>query len=247
MTNITQFTETVAFSERHKPYRNIHKALRAQMMKTLLTVSQADPSEEAERLAASAAVDDLLGACLGHLEHEMTFIHPVLHERGVAAVGAFDDDHGSQKGVMARLRGLSASVREAKPAIARDVLYQLYLELSAFIGHNFEHMAEEESVLTHAVWQKISDAEILEVEGRIVASIPPEEAMWSVEWMAKSLNHAELVEVLRGMQAGMPPQVFGGVLALVKSCVKPSSLARLDRDLGLDRSEAAPAAPRLVA
>jgi hypothetical protein len=242
MTNITQFTETVAFADRQKPYRNIHKALRANMMKTLLTVSQADPHEEADRLAASASVDDLIDACAAHLEHEMAFIHPVLHERGVEAVGDFDDDHGSQRGVMTRLRRLSAAVRQAKPTAARETLYQLYLELSAFIGHNFEHMAEEESILTHAVWQKLTDAEIAEVEGRIVASLPPQEAMWGVEWMAKSLNHAELIEVLQGMKAGMPPQVFAGVLAMVKGCVRPSSLARLDRDLGLVEAE-----PRLAA
>jgi len=242
MTDITQFTETVAFADRQKPYRNIHKALRATMMKTLMTVSQADPYEEAERLAAAAAVDDLLHACAAHLNHEMTFIHPVLRERKVEVVGAFDEDHGSQEGVMKRLRGLSAAVRKATPVSAREILYQLYLELSAFIGHNFEHMAEEESILTHAVWQKLSDEEILELEGRIVASLPPQEAAWSVEWMAKSLNHAELLEVLQGMKASMPPQVFAGILTLVKGSVKPASLARLDRDLGLAETE-----PRLVA
>ncbi len=242
MTDITQFTETVAFTDRQKPYRNIHKALRATMTKTLMTVSQADPYEEAERLATAAAVDDLLHVCAAHLDHEMTFIHPVLRERKVEVVGAFDDDHGSQEGVMSRLRGLSAAVRKSTPVSAREILYQLYLELSAFIGHNFEHMAEEESVLTHAVWQKLSDQEILEIEGRIVASLPPQEAAWSVEWMAKSLNHAELLEVLQGMKAAMPPQAFAGILALVKGCVKPASLARLDRDLGLAEAE-----PRLVA
>lgn len=242
MSNINQFTEAVAFAGREKPYRNIHKALRASMMKTLLTVSQADPSEEADRLAASAAVDDLLRACAAHLEHEMTFIHPLLRERNVDAVVAFDDDHGSQKGVMERLRGLSDAVRKATPGSARQVLYQLYLELSAFIGHNFEHMAEEESILTSAMWKTFSDEEILEIEGRIVASLPPSEAAWSLEWMSKSLNHLELIEVLRGMKAGMPPQVFESMLAMVKGLVKPATLARLDRDLGLTEVES-----RLVA
>ena len=242
MTDITQFTEAVAFADRQKPYRNIHKALRATMMKTLMTVSQADPFEEAERLAAAAATDDLLDACAAHLDHEMTFIHPALRERKVDAVLAFDDDHGSQKGVMSRLRGLSASVRRATPVSSREVLYQLYLELSAFIGHNFEHMAEEESILTNALWQRFSDQEILEIEGRIVASLPPQEAAWSAEWMAKSLNHPELIEVLQGMKAAMPPQVFAAILAMVKGWVKTGSLARLDRDLGLAEAE-----PRRVA
>jgi hypothetical protein len=242
MTYITQFTEDVAFAQRQKPYRNIHKALRASMMKTLLTVSQADPFEEAERLAAAAATEDLLDACASHLEHEMTFIHPVLRERKVEAVVAFDDDHGSQKGTMSRLRDLAAAVRKATPASARELLYQLYLELSAFIGHNLEHMAEEESVLTHAVWQRLTDEEILEIEGRIVASLPPQEAAWSVEWMARSLNRPELVEVLQGMKAAMPPQVFAGILGMVKGCVKPALAARLDRELGLAEAE-----PRLVA
>lgn len=242
MSNINQFTEAVAFADREKPYRNIHKALRASMMKTLLTVSQADPFEEADRLEAGAAVEDLLDACAAHLEHEMTFIHPLLRERKVEAVGSFDDDHGSQKDVMDRLRGLAQTVRKATPVSAREALYQLYLELSAFIGHNFEHMAEEESILTNAMWQKVSDEEIREIEGRIVASLPPQEAAWSVEWMAKSLNRPELIEVLEGMKAGMPPHVFEGILNMVKGCLKPGTLARLDRDLGLTETE-----PRLVA
>ena len=242
MTDITQFTEIVARTDRQKPYRNIHKALRANMMRTLLTVSQADPFEEADRLAASAAVDDLLNACASHLDHEMTFIHPLLRERKVDAVAAFDDDHGSQKGVMTRLKDLSEGVRKAEASSARELLYQLYLELSAFIGHNFEHMAEEETVLTNAIWQKFSDREILEIEGRILASLPPQEAAWGVEWMSRSLNHPELIEVLLGMKGAMPPQVFAGVLAMVKGGVKPGTLARLNRDLDIAEAE-----PRLVA
>ena len=238
MTSITEFTQTVAFTERQKPYRNIHKALRAAMTKTLTTVSQTDPYEPAERLAAAAAVDDLIHACANHLDHEMTFIHPVLRERGLETVHAFDDDHESQKDVMVRIRSLAETARKATPASAREAFYQLYLELSAFIGHNFEHMAEEETLLTEALWRHFSDQEILEIEGRIVASLPPQEAAWSIEWMSKSLNHPELVELLSGMKAVMPPPVFEGVLGLVRGHVKPASAARLDRDLGLGEPEA---------
>jgi hypothetical protein len=60
--------------------------------------------------------------------------------------------------------------------------------------------------------------------------------------MAKSLNHPELIELLEGMKAGMPRHVFAGVLAMVKGYVKPGTLARLDRDLGLEEADRAAAA-----
>ena len=49
----------------------------------------------------------------------------------------------------------------ASSARALDGGYELYLRLSVFIGENLEHMAEEESTLTQALWDHFSDEEIL--------------------------------------------------------------------------------------
>jgi hypothetical protein len=48
------------------------------------------------------------------------------------------------------------------------------------------------------------------------------------------MNVDDRVEILGGMQAGAPPEVFAGVLALASSILAPSDYRALTARLGVD-------------
>jgi len=222
----------VTASTRLQPYRAIHKALRGLMAHTLAVLGQTDADDAPSRELALETVDMLLDACSGHIAHENHFFHAALRQRAPRAVLPFDTDHGEHVAEIAALRETAALVRDGG-AQAGAATYRLFLELSRFVAENLEHMAEEETLLTRALWQHFSDDEILGLEGALVASLTPAEQALSLRWMARMLSAGELAPMLAGMRAAMPAAAFEGVRDEVFAQLDAPRRARLARRMGV--------------
>jgi len=238
-TDRDEATATVCHGDRLQPYRFIHKALRALMMRTLQQTATLDAGDAGERVALLAAVEELLQVCSDHLTHENNFFHAPLRERAPRAVMPFDDDHEGHVAAIAALRRRVDRVAAGGPAVRAEA-YALFLELSRFVADNLEHMAEEETLLTRALWQHFSDAEILALEDRLRATFTPQESSYYLRWMVRGLNHAELAELVAGARAGMPPPVFDGLCTMLQAELPAGRWGRLARAMDL------PPAPGLV-
>ncbi|MDP2005409.1 MAG: hemerythrin domain-containing protein [Rubrivivax sp.] len=227
-----EVTASVCHGSRVQPYRCIHKALRSMMFRTLQQAAALDAADADERTTLLAGVDELLQVCSEHLGHENSFFHSALRERAPRAVLAFDDDHQGHLQAIAALRTQAARVAAGGSAV-RGEAYVLYLALTRFVGENLEHMADEETRLTHAFWQHFSDAEIEAIEQRLRATFSPEKHAFYARWMARSLDAAELAELAAGARASLPPEAFNAVYALLMAELPAPRQARLARALGL--------------
>ena len=135
-------------------YVSIHKALRSFMTDTLSRIGRIDVLDRADRDAALAQLDELLGLCLAHLRHENDFVH--------TAIGA--------------LQAEADALRTAIGADAERLALRLYRHLALFVAENFQHMHIEETVHNALLWQYYSDAELGALHGRLMASIAPSSA-----------------------------------------------------------------------
>ncbi|WP_372656707.1 hemerythrin domain-containing protein [Hydrogenophaga sp.] len=208
-------THHVCHTRRPQSHRFIHKALRALMFRTLQQVASLDAGDAGERATLVAQVEELLQVCTDHLVHENTHFHAPMRERAPRAVAPFDADHEEHLSSIARLRQLLSVVAQGSPA-ARDNAYELYLELSRFVGENLEHMADEETAFTHALWEQFSDADIEAMDQRLQATFTPQEGAYYLRWMARGLNHAELQELVGKAMVAMPTPVFQGLCGLLQ-------------------------------
>lgn len=225
-------TTIVCHGTRVRPYRYIHKALRTLMFHTLQQVATLDALEAAQRATLVAAVDELLQVCSEHLGHENRFFHTALRERAPRAVLPFDDDHQGHELSIALLREQLARVAEGGPTV-RGAAYALYLTLTRFVGENLEHMADEETRLTQALWQHFGDAEIEAIENALRATFTPQKNAYYARWMARGLDDVELAALAAGAKAAMPPEAFDGLAALLMAELPAPRQARLARALGL--------------
>ncbi len=142
---------------------------------------------------------------------------------------------------IAALRRLLQRLRDAGGAQAPALACELCLRLSAFVGENLEHMAEEESVLTQALWAHFSADEIIGLETALAASLAPQEMAFSLRWMAQGLNATATARLLAGARAQVPEPVFAQLADTVQAAMPPDRWARVASALGL------PAVPGLVA
>ena len=74
---------------------------------------------------------------------------------------------------------------------------------------------------------------MLAIHQAIIASIPPDEMATSLALMLPAMNIDDRAEMLGGMQAGAPPEVFAGVWSLVGSVLEVHDVAVLARRLGV--------------
>lgn len=212
-------------SARHDLYAHIHKALRLFMMDTLQRLGRVDIDDPLDLAVALAQLDALLDAAAHHVEKENGFIHPAIEARRAGASAAIEVEHDDHLDTIATLRAEGAALRALpSPAAA----HRLYRRLASFVGHNFEHMAVEESRHNQALWAAYTDEELQELHGRILASIPPRQMSETLRWMIPALTPAERADVVRGL----PPEVQGPVLAAARPLLDDTAWAKLCRALG---------------
>jgi iron-sulfur cluster repair protein YtfE (RIC family) len=230
-------TVTTAATEpapvRHDIFAAIHKALRLHMTDTLSRVGSADPFDDVQVDAALAQLRELLDFCEQHLDKENTYIHPALEQARAGSAAQTQADHVEHEEAIADLRDLAGLVADTCGAPRSAALTRLYRATARFVGHNFEHMAYEEAEHNAVLWAAYDDAQILQIEQRIVSGMPPAAMMALLRWFLPALNAPERAAMLGGMRSGMPAPAFAGVLELARGCLAPAEHAKLLAALGV--------------
>jgi hypothetical protein len=211
----------------------IHKALRALMADTLLAVGRMDVEDDLDIAQATERVLQLLDFCASHLKHENEFVHAAIEARAPGASERIAHEHEDHERHIAALGSAVASLR-ASPAAHRAAAAQsLYGDLALFIADNFHHMHVEETAHNAVLWARYTDAELMEIHDRLVASIPPAEMMMVARWMVPFMNPAERVGVLSGVRANAPAPAFQAMLDTVRPHLSEIEWAKLARALAL--------------
>jgi hypothetical protein len=205
-------------------YAHIHKALRLFMSDTLQQLGRLDADDPLDLAASLAQLDALLDAAHHHVEKENRFVHPAIEARRAGASATIEAEHEAHLDSIAALRAESAALRALPSAAAAQRLYRRF---AAFVADNFEHMAVEESRHNQALWAAYTDAELMELHGRIMASIGPQEMSETLRWMIPALTPVERAQLI----GGLPPAVQAPVLASARTLLNDTAWAKLCRAL----------------
>jgi hypothetical protein len=217
---------------RYNIYRVVHKALRAFMADTLVAVGKMDTTDASEVERTLAQVHALLNGCAAHLAHENNFVHAAMEARRPDSAAHTADDHVEHLEHIARLRQDIAQVENSAGRQRDWAAHQLYLRLALFVAENLAHMHTEETDNNLVLWSAYTDAEILDIEHALVAQIPPQEMAFWMRWFVPSINAQERAELLAGIRARAPPEVFDAVVAIGTPHLSSADRAKLDAALG---------------
>jgi hypothetical protein len=219
-------------------YTPIHKALRLFMTDTLQRLGQLDTEDPTEFAATTEQVQALLAQCRAHLAHENQFVHTALEARRPGASARIAGEHDQHLEHIAALESELAALRALPNALGALQLYRL---LALFVADNFEHMHHEETHHNAQLWALYSDAELLEVHERLVASIEPAEMAATVRWLVPAMNPAERAEMLVPMQQQVPPEAMRDLLRIARPHLPPQGWAKLAQALGVRATDSVPA------
>lgn len=208
-------------SSRHNFYYVIHRGLRFGHCRLLAEIGSTDFGNAAAVKTLVAHIREFLGLARSHLEGENREIHTALEARAPGASAHAADDHAGHETSFAELEALLQQVESAAPARAAAAGQALYSRYAIFAAHDYEHMAEEETALLAALQQSFTDAELIDIEHRIVAAIPPHKMAAYLRLMMPAINHPERVGFAGKLQAAMPAAAFEDVMDNVVKPVLP--------------------------
>ena len=212
-------------------YAIIHKALRAAMTDALLAAGRLDARDAREVTDTVARVDALLDFCQFHLEKENRFVHPAMEARRPGSTRGIAVEHVQHEAAIARLRRRVDALARAPLATREAVAHALYLELSLFVGENFVHMHEEETVNNAVLWDAYTDAEIAAIEREIRAALTPPQLQYGVRWMLPAMTPAQRAGMLTELRAAAPAPVYAGVLAAARAHLDADGWRKLEAAL----------------
>ncbi|HEX6592893.1 MAG TPA: hemerythrin domain-containing protein [Moraxellaceae bacterium] len=216
-------------------YAPIHKGMRAFFAHMLVAVGRLDGEDHEEVAAVMAELEELLDFCRRHLDKENRYLHPALEARRPGATAAIVADHEEHQREIDALAAQAFTIRHL-PALRRErVLQDLYRQLTHFIADNLAHMAVEERDNNQLLWETHSDAEIMAIEGAIVASQSQEEAGKTLRWMLPAMTAQERAGFLRKMQEVAPAGTVEMVLGKVRPHLRSADVRKLETALGLQR------------
>jgi hypothetical protein len=207
-------------------YASIHKALRLFMGDTLARVGRVDTDDGAELAATLDQLQALLAQCRSHLDKENRYVHTAIEARRRGESARIADEHVEHLESIAALEADAAALRALPTAAAA---FRLYRRLARFVGENLEHMDVEETLHNAALWAAYSDAELLEIHQRILASIEPAEIGRVLRWMLPAMTPAERAVML----AELPPPLRAAAIEIARPHLDDAAWAKLARALGM--------------
>ncbi|HSL56290.1 MAG TPA: hemerythrin domain-containing protein [Acidimicrobiales bacterium] len=214
-------------------YRDIHKAIRAELFAVTLEAGRLDPTDLAGRVALEAQVADVVDLLVSHAEHEDGAIQPVLEVHLPDLAAGIETDHEVLEARMVTLREMAGVARDASKLDARTRIHQLYVELASFTSAYLAHQDVEERVVMPAVEQAVGVEAVIGIHGAVIGAIPPAELMRSLALMFPAMNVDDRVELLGGMRADAPAEAFAATVSLLRSVLDPTDAATVTARLGL--------------
>jgi hypothetical protein len=190
-------------------FNQIHKGLRAALYDTAISLQQADFTTEAEAEAALDKIREVVMLFDGHAHKEDHFILPAILPFEPSVSDAFEQEHVAD---IVLSRKLNAAVDEfytlLKAQDRAEAGKRINIEFTAFLVFNLQHMAKEEDLLNQLLWRYYTDAEIIQIQQRIVQGTEPWYQDFYAKWMLRGINNAEAAAWLRSVEASAPKIVY---------------------------------------
>ena len=205
-------------------YRDIHKAIRSELFAVTTSAASIDPSDPLARAALFEHVQDLANFLVDHAEHEDTHIQPVLERELPELAARIAVEHPDLEAEIGRIVGTLGG--------GTDVAL-LHLDLASFTSAYLAHQDLEERVIMPALEATVGLEAVVGIHEAILGSIPPPEMAKSLALMLPAMNVDGRAEMLGGMKAGAPAEVFAEVWNLASSVLDPTDLSAVAGRIGM--------------
>lgn len=213
---------------RFNPFHQVHQALRALLYHASITVQHTDFTQEPQAGKTIALLEELVNFFEAHAHKEDTQVFPLIAKAAPELVADFEAQHEKDHELGEELVDALHACRDAASDTEKKLAgKKLQRALNAFTAFNLTHMNAEETVILDVLHREYTDAQLLEREQQIVASLTPAEKAFSGYWMLKGLAMNEIIDWYKKIQATAPPFVLDEFMRLAENALSAEKLKTL--------------------
>jgi hypothetical protein len=132
-------------------YRDIHKAIRAELFSVTSEAGRLDPSQGLARAALSSHVSDVVDLLVSHAEHEDAAIQPTLEAELPDLAERVEVDHLTLEAAMDDLKAMAQDAASLTTVDPGAKIHRIYLALASFTSDYLDHQDIEERVIMPAL------------------------------------------------------------------------------------------------
>lgn len=200
---------------RFNMFSMIHKALRSMLYDAANALQAADFTNVEATEQAFEKVNLILELFDDHADHEDNHVLETARIHNPTLIAMFEKEHVTDRRLCAALRSAMSEYRAANTVPDRIVSgSKVFYAFNLFIAFNLEHMNKEENELSQTLWANYTNEDLMAINGKIIASVPPEKVIINITWMMRSCNDMELINFIKNANATAPPQVAGMVMKI---------------------------------
>jgi hypothetical protein len=214
-------------------YRDVHKGIRAELFSLTMEAASLDPGDRADRAALAGHVHGVVDLLVAHAGHE-DLVRPAIEEHLPALSQQIESDHAALDARLCELSELADDVARSDGAAVRHQVQHLHLELTSFTAAYLEHQDFEERTVMPALETALGVDAVLDVHRQIISSIPPDRFARFLAVMLPAMNVDDRSELLGGLQADAPAEVFRDAWSLAGSVLPRADHAALAHRLGIN-------------
>lgn len=207
-------------------YAAVHKGLRLFMADTLVRLGRLDAAAPDEVQRTLAQMAQVLQLYAEHTRLENDHLHTALEARRPGISARIGSEHLDHAEALTELQAEAAALPVDPPPAA---LLRLYRRFSRFVAMGLEHMVAEETRHNAALWELLGDDELLTLQQRLQAALPPERLALLLRWMLPALTPQEGEALVTRLDADTREQL----LQTLRPHLAQPAWARLHRALGL--------------
>ena len=211
----------------------IHKALRALVYEVGGDLQTTDFADGLEAAGAAADLELALHLMRDHHQTEEAYFYPKLQPLEEELVAMMLEQHGNVVGLLDVADDARRQMRAADGETRIQAGANANSRFNELVALYFEHLAQEEALVLPATWRHFDDAQLMAIQGAIIAEMDPDDLFQWLGWMFKGLNRVELVGMLRGAKVGMPPEALEAVRGLGAANMEPAAWAVVREQAGL--------------
>ena len=227
-------------SIRHDFYAPIHKGLRFGAARFLTRLGAGDWGDAAASRALLGELREFLELARAHLAHEDEELAPHLLACAPELARGLDHDHTDHEALFAGLDQRIAEVEASGDTRRVAAGGALYASFAAYMAEDITHMAREEQEAMPEFQRHFTDAELEEMEARIIRAIPLPQMLAYFRLMLPASSPAERTALLRHVQKGAPPEIFALILReAAEPSLEPRDWRRLRAEFPLESHAAA--------
>ena len=202
-------------------YREIHKALRFAVAGV---TTQAGSTDAGDEHAVRALLDewaDVAFVLHGHHAHEDEFCDPLIRRHAADLRDELEAAHHEADRQLARCRRPPTASASPRQPNVTGCSSGSTSRLADFEASYLPHLRFEECTVMPALNAAMSDADLEAVTNQIRGSVPPADMCTYIRYMVPAMNFTERLDLLGGMYAGAPPEVFDLFRDAAQSALPP--------------------------